>query len=92
MIFRIKETEKQFAVTLRVWENDCQNWSPDCYDDVGVTDWERFPRYNDDENIRLISQDDFNKLVEWWTDEVDYFNSGNDSISIHAARVGSDSH
>ena len=64
MILIIKETNKRYSLTLRPWEDD--HWGIDFFNDAEVNVQE----------LSEVSQKQFNEIVEYWKNEVEWYNTG----------------
>ena len=73
MLIRVKETQKEFAVSLCEWKDG--QWQPDCFYDFEVNVPKDYPKVEGSDAYEM-PQKDFDGMVDYWKSECSDFNEG----------------
>ena len=75
MTIVINETNKIYDVTLSKWSGS--GYGPDCFSDLEALAGLNIAE-DEDGNIHM-SKDDFDNLIDWWKEQVDRANNGEET-------------
>lgn len=69
-----------YKISLREYKNGFGYLSPDYFDEVeNLSGWDTWK--DEDDNL-CMNDDDINAVIDWWEDEVNYVNNGDDDGEV----------